>query len=95
MVEQNPLQDLRITPTLSCISSSSSDEVTHSNKKGRPRKVNVVKFGPQPQSMVARFLKLNKTKADSDPDVCATDQHYNRPSPILEPNLIEVQQDQT
>lgn len=60
MLQQNPLQ---VVPT---VSSSSFRADVVSNKLGRPRKENVVNFGPQPQSMISKIMKLNKIKADGN-----------------------------
>ncbi|KAJ8734685.1 hypothetical protein PYW08_013935 [Mythimna loreyi] len=58
MVEKNPLQ---ICPTPSL--RSYGEEL---NKGGRPANDSVIKFGPQPRSMVAQMLSEMKTKTKTD-----------------------------
>lgn len=72
MDEKNPLQ-VSSLPT-----GDSNDQII--NKSGRPNMKNMVKFSPQPKSIIAKMLSEIKTKTsssnkdDDDIIICQSDQ---------------------
>ncbi|CAD0195573.1 unnamed protein product [Chrysodeixis includens] len=74
MEEKNPLQLYSIADNVS------NDEIL--NKSGRPNMRNMVKFSPQPKSIIAQMLSemksknnnSNRNKDDDDVIICQSDQ---------------------